>query len=182
MKLLKSFIENICKENDLKDVILEGYAVIFESEQKSIEWIKPSFEKEEEEFTNHFFDWLKDTVIKDSFDSNNDVDNFLVKIRSEYNDAKVQSLSDDEWSKMQNTDSWVIETEKDLFDTIIPYGRDKKQIINYSMKPIKEGGIVETPIVAYVDGHAPYLVAGNTRLSVCKMLGIRPMVTKVVVK
>lgn len=150
----------------------------------SIEWIKPDFKKEEDEFTGHFFEWIKD-VFKTNFENLSDGQfaNFWNGIKSAYNNAKIELLSDSDWSKMENTDSWDIHTEDDLFNTIHGLlGRDKERIIKYSIKPIKEGGIVETPIVVYANDYPPYLVAGNTRLSVCRILGIRPAVTKIYIR
>ena len=104
-------------------------------------------------------------------------------IKKSYNNAQIELLNDEEWSQMVNTDSWKINSEEKLFKIIHgEHGRDKERIINQSIKPIKEGGIVETPIVVYYENHPPFLVAGNTRLSVCRILGIRPMVTKVIIK
>jgi hypothetical protein len=172
MKDLRNFIKTTIQE------------FLNEQIKNSIKWIKPEFETEEDEFTGHFFDWMENDVLQTDFEtySYKDFDNFWNKIVDEYNNANVELLNDDEWSKMENTDSWTIHTEDDLFDTINIYGRDKERIINYAIKPIKEGGIVETPIVAYINGHPPYLVAGNTRLSVCRMLGVIPMVTKIFIK
>ena len=173
MKDLKHFIKTTIRE------------FLNEEMNNSIKWVKPNFKTEEDEFTGHFFHWMEDDVLQIDFEtySDKDFDNFWNKIEGEYNNANVELLNDDEWSKMENTDSWDIHTEDDLFDTIHGrWGRDKDRIINYAINPIKEGGVVETPIVAYVDGHPPYLVAGNTRLSVCRMLGVRPMVTKIKIK
>lgn len=170
MKDLRKFIKTTIRE------------FLNETVNNSIKWVKPNFKTEEDEFTGHFFGWMEDDVLETNFEnySNEDFDKFWDKIENYYNNAKVELLSDDEWLKMENTDSWDIHTEDDLFDTIHGWwGRDKDRITNYAIKPIKEGGIVETPIVAYAEGHPPYLVAGNTRLSVCKMLGVRPMVTKI---
>jgi hypothetical protein len=165
---------------DLRNIIKKTIQVFLnEHINNSIKWIKPEFETEEDEFTGHFFDWVKYNALKNYSDE--DFYNFWNNIEDEYNNANVELLNDDEWFKMDNTDSWEIHTEDDLFDVIHIYGRDKERIIKYAIKPIKEGGIVETPIVAYANGHPPYLVAGNTRLSVCRMLGIRPMVTKVII-
>ena len=173
MKDLKQFIKSMIRE------------FLNEQMNNSIKWIKPNFKTEEDEFTGHFFHWMEDDVLQSNFEtySDKDFDNFWNKIEDEYNNANVELLSDDEWLKMANTDSWEINSEEELFKIIHSgYGRDKERIINYSLKPIKEGGIVETPIFAYADGHPPYLVAGNTRLSVCRMLGVRPMVTKIKIK
>ena len=156
---------------------------ILREEKNLVKWVKPDFSKEENEFTGHFLNWLEDDVLQVNFDNYSDkefFDNLWNKIRDSYDNAKIKPLSDEEWSKMENTDSWSIESEKNLFDVIHgQWGRKKERIIKHSINPIKEGGVVETPIVAYAKGHPPYLIAGNTRLSVCRMLGIKPMVTKI---
>jgi len=179
-------IEKNSKDNKATITNVELWAKSWRKERElALEWIKPNFKDEEREFTLHFFHWMKNDVLKTNFEtySDKDFDKFWDKIKDEYNNANVELLSDDEWSKMENTDSWYIHTDDDLFDVIHGmWGRDKERIINYAIKPIKEGGVVETPIVAYADGEPPYLVAGNTRLSVCRMLGIRPMVTKLLIK
>lgn len=147
-----------------------------------IKWIKPDFNKEEGEFSGHFLHWLEDDVLQLNFNdySKKWFNQLWDMIVISYNDADVEPLNDEEWSKMENTDSWGIESEEDLYNIIHgQWGRDKERIKKYSIDPIKMGGIVDTPIVVYVDGHPPYLVAGNTRLSACKILGITPMVTKV---
>jgi hypothetical protein len=159
--------------------------ILLKTISNSIKWVKPDFKTEEGEFTGHFFHWMEDDVLQTDLKtySDEDFNNFWNKIEYEYNNANVELLSDDEWSRMDNTDSWDIHTEDNLFIVIhCMWGRDKERIINYAIKPIKEGGVIETPIVAYADGEPPYLVAGNTRLSVCRMLGIRPMVTKLIIK
>ena len=151
-----------------------------ESKRKSIQWVKPDFDTEENEFYGHFLLWLEDDVIRDeignfSYDRNDLMD----KVRSFYEDAKVEILSDKEWEKLYNTDSWNIKSMDDLYEVIHGmWGRTKERIMKHSVEPIMNGGKVETPIIAYVEGHPPVLVAGNTRLSVCRMLGITPKVTK----
>lgn len=141
----------------------------------SIKWIKPDFATEEDEFQDNFAPW-----VEDYWDGTDD--ELLSLIKKRYHKAKVEPLNDKEWSQMANTDSWKIDTEEELFKIIHrDYGRDVERIINYSLRPIQEGGTVETPIVVYFKNHDPFLVAGNTRLSVCRILGIRPMVTKVLI-
>jgi hypothetical protein len=154
-------------------------------EEKKIDWVKPDFQTEENEFMNHFLNWMKDDVLQVNFDnfSKKQLNQLVDDILSAYENANVETLTDEEWSKMENTDSWTMETYKDLFDIIYgEYGRSEERIIKHSIEPLKNGGIVETPIVAYVNNHPPYLIAGNTRLSVCKLLGITPKVTKVIIK
>ena len=164
MKDLKQFIKSTLRE------------FLNEQTNNSIKWIKPDFKTEEDEFKDNFLRW-----VEDYWDGTDD--ELWDIIKKSYSNAKIEPLNNKEWSQMANTDSWEINSEEELFKIIHSgYGRDKERIINYSLKPIKEGGIVETPIIAYADCHPPYLVDGNTRLSVCRILGIRPMVTKIKIK
>jgi hypothetical protein len=172
--------ENILRIKEMMGIISETTKMV-----KKIDWVKPEFQTEENEFMNHFLNWLQDDVLQVNFEhfSNKQLDKLIDDIHSAYERADVKSLTDEEWSKMENTDSWTIETYKDLFDIIHgQWGRSEERIIKHSIEPLKNGGIVETPIVAYADNHPPYLVAGNTRLSVCRLLGITPKVTKVKIK
>jgi hypothetical protein len=173
------------QENILR--IKEMMGIIYETTKKAkkIDWVKPDFQTEENEFMNHFLNWMKEDILQVNFDnfSKKQLNQLVDDILSAYENANVETLTNEEWSKMENTDSWTIETYKDLFDIIYgEYGRSEERIIKHSIEPLKNGGIVETPIVAYVNNRPPYLVAGNTRLSVCKLLGITPKVTKVIIE
>jgi len=154
---------------------------ILKEQLNPIKWVKPHFEDEEEEFMNHFMNWYEDNIVKVNFDLVSDEEYYqhLSDIEWAYLNAKIEVLTDDEWSQMENTDSWVLETEEDIYNVIGSYGRSNERILKHSLEPLRNGGVVETPIVAYVEGYPPYLIAGNTRLSACKVLGITPMVTKV---
>jgi hypothetical protein len=167
----------------LKSLIKTTIEEFLNERVNSIKWIKPDLKTEEGEFTSHFLKWLK-KISKVNFDnlSNEQFAHFWRELEITYKNAQMELLSDSDWSIMENTDSWDIHTEDELFKTLHGLGgREKQRIINHSVKPIQEGGIVETPIVAYTKNRPPYLVAGNTRLSVCRMLGITPMVTKIVI-
>ena len=149
------------------------YLKTYESFSNNVEWVKPSLEDEKEEFYNTPFKF-------------NDV-------KEIYDEANIELLSNEDWDNLQNTDSNDprLKTEEDIYDIVTEYGREKERIFKYSIEPIKNGGIVETPIVVYpkepipeLDGTPsdkvrPYLVAGNTRLMACKVFGVTPMVTKI---
>ena len=154
---------------------------ILKEQLNPIKWVKPDFHREEDEFMNHFLRWYEDYILKINFDLITDEEYYqlITDIHYAYADANVEVLTDDEWSQLENTDSWELETEEDIYYTIGGYGRDKERILKHSLEPIRNGGVVETPIVVYSDGNPPYLVAGNTRLSACKVFDVRPMVTKV---
>jgi hypothetical protein len=151
------------------------------TKSNSIKWVKPDFEVEEGEFTGHFMRWMEDDVLEVNFNSwtEEQFEYLYENIYDAYQKASVKPLTEKEWEIMENTDSWHINTTDELFDIINGmWGRSKERIIKYSIEPIKKGGVVETPIVAYAKGHPPYLVAGNTRLSACRAMGVKPKVTK----
>ena len=155
---------------------------ILKEQLNPIKWVKPHFEDEKDEFMNHFLGWYFGEILKVEPDlmSRDEMDKYIDDIPVQYNKAKVEPLTDEEWSKLENTDSWGINSEDELYDVIHGmWGRSKERISKYSIEPIKNGGVVETPIIVYSEGNPPYLVAGNTRLSACKVFGVRPMVTKV---
>jgi len=154
---------------------------ILREQLNPIKWVKPHFEDEEDEFMNHFLNWYEDNIIKVNFDliSDEEYHQHVSDIEWAYFNAKIEVLTDEEWSQMGNTDSWELSTEEDIYRIIGHYGRSKERILKHSLEPIRNGGVVETPIVAYTENYPPYLIAGNTRLSACKVLGITPMVTKI---
>jgi len=166
----------------LKKILIQ---IIKENNTNKINWVKPAFKTEESELMNHFMNWIEDDVLKVNFDdlSEEEIEDIKNKIYNIYENSKIETLTDEEWSKMENTDSWNIKTMDDLYDVINGYwGRSKERIDTYSINPIKNGGTVETPIVAYAEGHPPYLIGGNTRLSACRVLGVIPKVTKMRIK
>ena len=140
---------------------------ILREQLNPIKWVKPDYEDEEEEFE------LTASEIGDDYEET------LSGLINGYWNSTIEVLTDEEWSQMENTDSWELSTEEDIYRIIGHYGRSKERILKHSLEPIRNGGVVETPIVAYTENYPPYLIAGNTRLSACKVLGITPMVTKI---
>ena len=140
---------------------------ILREQLNPIKWVKPDYEDEEEEFE------LTASEIGDDYEET------LSSLINGYWNSTIEVLTDEEWSQMENTDSWGLETEEAIYNVIGGYGRSNERILKHSLEPLRNGGVVETPIVVYSDGNPPYLVAGNTRLSACKVLGITPMVTKI---
>ena len=140
---------------------------ILREQLNPIKWVKPDYEDEEEEFE------LTASEIGDDYEET------LSSLINGYWNSTIEVLTDEEWSQMENTDSWGLETEEDIYNVIGGYGRSNERILKHSLEPLRNGGVVETPIVLYMENYPPYLIAGNTRLSACKVLGITPMVTKV---
>ena len=175
MKYLKTY-ESMVDTPSVYRIIREEINV----EEIIIKWVKPHFEDEEDEFMN-FLSWYGDIILQVNLDSISEKDYYqhLSDIEWSYFNAKIEVLTDEEWSQMENTDSWGLETEEAIYNVIGGYGRSNERILKHSLEPLRNGGVVETPIVLYMENYPPYLIAGNTRLSACKVLGITPMVTKI---
>ena len=81
-------------------------------------------------------------------------------------------LSDDIWSKLENSDSYEVTSLDDAIKLAKQYGKDWKPVLS----AIKNGTIVDPPMILNYDQNRYYLVGGNTRLMFCKALGIEPKV------
>lgn len=99
------------------------------------------------------------------------------KLHAAVKRARLGTLSDKHWSKLQNTDSWKTGKTK-AHRLAKEYGRDIKPI----MHGLKHGSKMPAPIVLHRKGEDPYLVAGNTRLMAARASKIRPKVLHVRLK
>lgn len=85
--------------------------------------------------------------------------------------GKLVDLTDNVWSAMDNTDSWdttTLELARLYADQV---GRDADKLL--SALP---NGQLPAPIILRQPDGGYHKVAGNTRLMVCRALGIRPVV------
>lgn len=85
--------------------------------------------------------------------------------------AKITTLDDTTWLNMQNTDSNDPNISMEKIKTWKKEGKAVDDII----RGLQEGETIPAPMVLIHDG-IPYCVAGNTRLSISKVLGVRPKV------
>jgi len=81
-------------------------------------------------------------------------------------------LNDDIWSKLENSDSWEINSLEDAVKLAKKYGKDWKP----TLAAIKAGKAINPPLILNYDKDNYYLVGGNTRLMFYKALGITPKV------
>lgn len=132
-------------------------------------WYKDSFEKEAAEF-NRAIDELLGAGGTDE-----QRNNLLNKLQSAYSAARPQMLTDNIWRGLKNTDSWGTLMMAHVKDVI-----KRNATINGQrtvLPVIKEivGPRARCPIILQ---HGSYytLIAGNTRLMVCKLLEIPPRV------
>ena len=81
-------------------------------------------------------------------------------------------LSDDVWSKLENTDSWKIKSLEDAIKLAKEYGKDWKP----TLAAIKANKAMNPPLILNYDKDKYHLVGGNTRLMFLKALGKIPKV------
>jgi hypothetical protein len=104
-----------------------------------------------------------------------DIDESIRFLQKGYQTAKVQKLTDQEWSKMENTESWMITS----VDKMIPAAKKiKSSVVN--REAIGEIFIeyatqkVRAPIAIRLANKKLYLVAGDDRLMAARVLGFSP--------
>ena len=81
-------------------------------------------------------------------------------------------LSDDIWSKLENSDSYEVTSLNDAIKAAKGYGKNWKPTLD----AIKNGTIIDPPMILNYDQNRYYLVGGNTRLMFYKALNIEPKV------
>lgn len=121
--------------------------------QKLSNWHKPDINEEREELDRQTEELgLEPESIYDAFDA-----------------GSLILLDDDTWRRLENTDS----NDPSLNWELIRSWRDKD--VDNIISAIKEQASLPAPIVLESDNKA-YCVAGNTRLSIAKLMGIVPKV------
>jgi len=98
---------------------------------------------------------------------------FIEKFILKSAESNLSTLSDFDWSRLENTDSGDVEKGDwvSVGELAESHGRDWK-ILKTQME---SGGEIEAPII-YRNMNSLHLVSGNTRLMVAKALGVRPQV------
>jgi hypothetical protein len=90
-----------------------------------------------------------------------------------FKNSKQQTLSDEIWKKLENTES--NEIEKGDWDSVFTVAKSYKKTNPKKLKKIIESGDYERPLILKIDDRY-ILVAGNTRLSTAAAMGINPKV------
>lgn len=125
--------------------------------------ITPNIDGEMDEFQRLSQDLKRDEDIEVSVDE-------IVKA---FKNAKEETLSDDVWSSLENTES--NEIEKGDMDAVMDiakmYKKTNPKILVKSLK----AGDYSRPLILNIDGRH-ILVAGNTRLSTAAAMGMNPKV------
>jgi len=93
-------------------------------------------------------------------------------VRYAFTAGNMVVLSDDIWSKLENTDSYEVNSLDDAIQLATEYGKDYKSTLD----AIKADKTINPPMVLNYDKDKYYLVGGNTRLMFYKALGKIPKV------
>jgi len=93
-------------------------------------------------------------------------------IENAFNTGNIVTLSDDVWSKLENSDSWDIKSLEDAIELAKKYNKNWKP----TLSAIKDNKTINPPFILNYNKDNYYLVGGNTRLMFYKALGITPKV------
>jgi cytidyltransferase-like protein len=93
-------------------------------------------------------------------------------VRYAFTAGNMVVLSDNIWSKLENSDSYEVNSLEDAIKLATEYGKDYKSTLD----AIKADKTINPPMVLNYDKDKYYLVGGNTRLMFYKALGKIPKV------
>jgi hypothetical protein len=142
-----------------RSIISTKTATLHKMTKNIVRWTKPSLKEEIGEFRR---------VVDEGY-----ADNLFALISAFENGKLVQlGLDDEKWRNIENADSGQDLTLDEAKKLAQKYGRN----INSIIEGISSGAIMPAPIILELPNGVWHNVAGNTRLMVCRALGISPMV------
>jgi hypothetical protein len=132
------------------------------------EWLEEGFEPEMVQWVSPNIMEERGEIVRQAKELNID----WRQLMEAFKQARLVTLTDEMWANMQNTDS------NDPNLTLQKLMSWTHRNVNRILGVFKTGGILPAPIVL-IYRQTPVCVAGNTRLSACKVLGVRPKVLMV---
>jgi hypothetical protein len=142
-------------------------------------WVRPNVEKEEGEIERVVHTFFP----AESFEIS------VAKIKEAIKNLLPIELSDEEWSTLENTDSFTnvrIGHIEDVESITEKYNEslssENKRNVQSIVDGFQEGKEMEMPIIFKNETGQLHLISGNTRLMVARVLSIRPRVLIVEVK
>ena len=119
-------------------------------------WVKPSIDDELPE--------LERISSEEGFD--------LEHLKMAFASAIPKNLSEEDWSRLANSDSYGVESISQAESLAKGYGRDLASLI----RGFQAGSSMKMPVVLELDDGTITLVGGNTRLMAARVLNISPKV------
>jgi hypothetical protein len=126
--------------------------IVLAARKKEIVWTKPHLAEEMEE--------LESAANKLNLD--------IFDLKKAWDSGKLRRLKTKDWKDLENSDSWEISSVEEATKLAKRYDRDLDSILLADRLP--------APIILFKSGDKPYLISGNTRLMVCRVLGYSPMI------
>jgi len=120
-------------------------------------------------------DTFADYVMSEESEIERTAEHFNIPIpdvRYAFTAGSMAVLSDNIWSKLENSDSYEVNSLDDAIKLAKEYGKDYKPTLD----AIKADKTINPPMVLNYDKDKYYLVGGNTRLMFYKALGKIPKV------
>jgi hypothetical protein len=136
-----------------------------------IQWTKDSFHKEREEFLR---------VVK-RYNEPDNVNDAMEYLSKQYTASQMVLFQDRQWAKLENSGSLGTSTLAGLFKNLKRDGV-RRDISNLFSMFVGKGkindmrGRVSAPIVLQRADKGLELIAGNTRLTMANIMGVRPKV------
>ena len=125
-------------------------------------------------------DTLTDLVAREESEIERTAEQFnipLEDLKYAFTAGNMVVLSDDIWSKLENSDSYDVTSLDDAIKLAKQYGKNWKP----TLTAIKDGTVMDPPMVLNYDKTHYYLVGGNTRLMFYKALGVTPKVLMAII-
>jgi hypothetical protein len=135
---------------------------LFEIQSSPVTWVYPNIDDEMNEIER----------------TSQELDINLQQLLDSFQHARLITLNDTIWSRLDNTDSYDIEQGdmESVTHLSSQYGKDLQSIL----RVFSNAGSLPAPIVMKSNGRY-YLIAGNTRLMAARVHGVIPKVLLVVV-
>ena len=134
-----------------------------------INWQKVRFDDESDEF-----DRVTSELSKGKSDSHWDMT--FNQLKSNYSKSKLELLSENIWRNLGNTDSYKTDTIKKINAAIRANSSSGHRDIYKVLNEILTGKPRAPIILKFSQREKFTLIAGNTRLMGCKLIGIQPKV------
>lgn len=141
--------------------------------ENSVNWVRPNLQNERSEIerTLREFVGLEPTDV--------DIEGVIEIIQS----APMVDLEDEEWEKLDNTDSFhnvrpdhIEDAQKITEEYNQDVARGNQRSVDTLVEGFTNGKEMETPVILRKETGETHLVSGNTRLMISRALRIKPKV------
>lgn len=144
----------------------------------AITWIKGPFDGptgEKREFERVALQWGGEDNLREN----------MAYLKKEYARSSPKPLLDAKWRTMANTGSWQTDSINKIIKNLKKDNvkRDVSRIVNQFIGPGEVNdfnGRVSCPIVLRLSDGSTELIAGNTRLSMARALGVQPKIIELI--